>query len=108
VVRGNLRNSEDGNIVDSYIAISYNTLMKTVLYTSDALKDLKRHGNMATRVRTAINEYAADQLAHANNVTEMVGSTGKRMRISSYRVLFEEDDTTITVTKIAPRGGVYD
>ena len=82
--------------------------MKTVRYTVDAARDLKRHGSMAARVRKAIDEYAKEGGAHANNVTRLVGSTGSRMRIADYRVIFEETETAITVTKIAPRGGVYD
>jgi mRNA interferase RelE/StbE len=81
--------------------------MKALSYTSDAAKDLRRHGNMAKRLRDAINEYAADPKAHANNVTTMKGSTAKRLRVGTYRIIFEETDTDITVTKIGPRGGVY-
>ena len=34
--------------------------MKTVRYTGDAARDLRRHGNMADRIRKAIAEYAND------------------------------------------------
>jgi len=30
------------------------------------------------------------------------------MRVGDYRAIFEETETAITVTKIAPRGGAYD
>jgi mRNA interferase RelE/StbE len=82
--------------------------MKAVRYTVDAAWDLKRHGNVAARVRKTISAYADEGGAHANNVIRMVGSTGSRMRIGNFRVLFEETETAITVTKIAPRGGAYD
>lgn len=82
--------------------------MRTVVYTASALRDLKRHGNVAGRVRKALNEYVADQQAHANNVTQLVGSTGFRMRIGDFRAIFETTETTIIVTKIAPRGAAYD
>lgn len=82
--------------------------MKIVRYTAEAARDLRRHGNMAARVRKAISEYAEGNSAHANNVTRLVASTGSRMRIGDYRVIFEEAETAITVTKIAPRGGAYD
>ncbi len=82
--------------------------MKAVRYTVDAARDLKRHGNMAARVRKALGEYAEGGGAHANNVIRMVGSTGSRMRVGEFRVLFEESETAITVTKVAPRSGVYD
>lgn len=83
-------------------------MTKTVTYTGDAAKDLKRHGNMAKRLRQAIADYAADSQAHANNVDPMAGSTAKRMRVGDYRIIFEETDTEILVTKVGPRGNVYD
>lgn len=82
--------------------------MKSVRYTADALRDLKRHGNMAARVRKALTEYAADGIAHANNVTQLVGSTAYRMRVADFRVIFEETDDAVLVTRIGPRGSVYD
>ena len=82
--------------------------MKAVTYTADAAKDLKRHGNMARRILKAVAEYAADPAAHTNNVTRLVGSQASRMRMGDYRVIFVETDATITVTRIGPRGDVYD
>jgi mRNA interferase RelE/StbE len=44
--------------------------------------------------------------AHANNVTQLVGASAKRLQVGDFRVIFEEADATIVVTKIGPRGGV--
>lgn len=82
--------------------------MKTVRYTGDAAKDLRRHGNMAARIRKAITDYASDPKAHANNLDHLTGMPFKRMRVGEYRVIFEETATEIRVTKVGPRGGVYD
>jgi len=82
--------------------------MKTIIYSRDAARDLRRHGNMAGRIRKAVREYAADQAAHAHNVKPLVGSSQKRMRVGDFRILFNETETEIMVTKAAPRGGVYD
>ncbi|WP_135470538.1 type II toxin-antitoxin system RelE family toxin [Crenalkalicoccus roseus] len=82
--------------------------MKLVRYTADAARSLRRHGNMAARIRRAIGEYATDQAAHANNVRPLVGSSAKRLRVGDFRVIFEETETEILVTKIGPRGSVYD
>jgi len=82
--------------------------MKTVRYTLDAMQDLKRHGNVANRIRKAIADYAADPLAHANNVKALKGSAALRMRVGDYRVVFMEDAAGIVVTRVGPRGDVYD
>jgi mRNA interferase RelE/StbE len=82
--------------------------MKRVLYTTEALRNLKRHGNMAARIRRAIEEYAEDPAAHTNNVTRLVGSSASRMRIGDYRVIFVETDAALSVVRIGPRGGIYD
>lgn len=82
--------------------------MKTVRYHPDALKSLKRHGNIAAHLRKAIDEYAAETGAHANSVARLIGLSGNRLRVGDFRVIFEESDTEIFVTKIGPRGNVYD
>ena len=82
--------------------------MKTVTYSRDAARDLRRHGKMAARIRAAITGYAGDPKAHANNVKSLAGSSAKRLRVGDFRVIFDETETAITVTKVGPRGGVYD
>jgi mRNA interferase RelE/StbE len=82
--------------------------MRTISYTIGALKDLKRHGNVAARIRKALNEFAEGTGAHVNNVTQLVGEAAFRMRVGDFRVIFEATETTIIVTKIGPRGDVYD
>ena len=82
--------------------------MKTVRYSAQAIANLKRYGNMTARVRKAINEYAADPAAHANNVTRLAGSPASRMRVADYRVIFVETEQELVVTRIGPRGDVYD
>ena len=82
--------------------------MKTVRYLRDAQSALRRHSNVAARLRKAINDYAADPVAHANNVTRLVASSAWRMRVGDFRVIFEETDDEIIVTRIAPRGSAYD
>ena len=94
--------------IDRVIALRYNHTMKAVRYSAEAIANLKRYGNMARRVRKAINEYAADPTAHANNVTRLVGSPASRMRVADYRVIFVETEQELVVTRIGPRGNVYD
>jgi mRNA interferase RelE/StbE len=81
--------------------------MKTVRYLRDAQAALRRHSNVAARLRKALTDYAADPAAHANNVTLLVGTAAKRIRVGDYRIIFEETETELVVSKIAPRGEVY-
>ncbi len=78
--------------------------MKTVRYHPDAVRSLKRYGNVAARLRKAMDDYAAETGAHANNVTRLVGSPAFRLRVGDFRAIFEETETDIFVTAIAPRG----
>jgi mRNA interferase RelE/StbE len=94
--------------IDPIIAHRYVLAVKTIRYTTEALRNLKRHGNMATRVRRAIEEYAADPAAHANNVTQLVGSSARRMRVGGYRVILVETDAEFSTARVGPRGGVYE
>lgn len=82
--------------------------MRTVRYLRDAQKALKRHQNVAPRIRQAIADYAADPAAHANNVTQLAGSPLKRMRVGDFRIILAETETEIAVAVIAPRGSAYD
>lgn len=71
-----------------------------------AAKQLRKHGNVAQRIRKAIGEYAESPAAHANNVKALVGSDALRMRVGDYRVIFTETEMEITVLAIGPRGGI--
>lgn len=82
--------------------------MKIVRYTKGAAKDLRRHGNVADRVRGALSDYAANPAAHANNVVRLAGVPLLRLRVGDYRAIFEETDDSIIVTKVRPRGSAYD
>jgi mRNA interferase RelE/StbE len=82
--------------------------VKRVRYTADALKALKRHGNMAERIMQTMREYAAGTGAHANNVKALQGSSALRLRIGDFRVIFSETDIEIIVTGLGPRGRIYD
>lgn len=82
--------------------------MKEVRYTRDAAKALRKHRNVADRIRQALTAYAADPQQHVNNVTQLVGSEAKRMRVGDFRAIFVETDTELLVVKIAPRGEAYE
>jgi len=83
-------------------------LGRTVRYTPDALKALRRHGNVAARLMKVIRDYAEEPVSHANNVKKLKGSTALRLRVGGYRIIFEEAGSELVVTDIGPRGSIYD
>jgi mRNA interferase RelE/StbE len=82
--------------------------MKTLVILSAAAKFLRRNRADSERIIGKIEGYAADAAAFANNAKRLTGSTALRLRIGDFRVIFEETETEIIVTKIGPRGAVYD
>ena len=79
--------------------------MKTVTYTRSAAHDLRKHRAEAKRIMDKVQRYAE---TGAGDVTELKGISRKRLRVGDFRVIFEETETEITVTKIGPRGDVYE
>jgi mRNA interferase RelE/StbE len=82
--------------------------VKTVRYTKAATRALLRHRNRAKLIIAKIDAYAQSPESQADNVKQLTGSEAKRLRIGDFRVLFTEDEATITVLDIGPRGGIYD
>jgi mRNA interferase RelE/StbE len=82
--------------------------VKQVVYTKAAARALlKMPANTATRVREKIAEYAADPTSLANNVKQLQGRSGIRLRVGDWRVIME-DGVVLEVQEIGPRGSVYD
>jgi mRNA interferase RelE/StbE len=77
--------------------------MKNVVYTSSARADLKRHQSIAKRIVAKIDAYAA---TGAGDIKRWDRVT--RLRVTDFRVIFEETADEIIVTKIGPRGTVYE
>ena len=79
--------------------------MKKVNYTLSAFKDLQRLRSQAARIMSKVSAYAENGEGKA---TELVGQSGKRLRVGDFRVIFVETDDEIVVTKVGPRGSIYD
>ena len=62
---------------------------------------------MANRITKKLAAYADNPASLANQVTELRGGHGKRLRVGDFRVLFEETATEIIVSDIGPRGATY-
>ena len=82
--------------------------VKRVVVLPAALKFLRRYRSEAPKLMAKMEAYAANPASQANNVKALSGSSGKRLRVGDYRVIFEESLDEIVVTKIGPRGGVYE
>lgn len=82
--------------------------MKQVVLLPNAAKALRKHRADAERILSKIEAYSANPKSFANKIKAMQGSSGLRLRVGEYRVIFEETDSEIIVTKIGPRGSVYD
>lgn len=82
--------------------------MKQFLFSRAAATALRRRANRAKLIRAKIDQYAADPVSLANNVTELVGIDGKRLRVGDFRVLFSETEEAIFIEDIGPRGAIYD
>lgn len=95
-------------MLDYTVVIRYIMGMKQVTYTKSALKTLRRMpANVAKLIMTKVGQYAADPASLANNVTNLKGRDGIRLRVQDWRVIML-DGVVIEVLDIGPRGGIYD
>lgn len=82
--------------------------MKRVRYTADAARALKRHAQVADRLRRKLSEYAENPASQANNVKALTGVDAKRLRSGDFRVIFTETAEEILVIAVGPRGSIYE
>lgn len=85
--------------------------MYEVVFTKEADRTLRKlPRNVATLIRTKINEIAANPYGQHNNVTKLTGREGYRLRVGDWRVLYELRDNQLLmlVVKMGPRGSVYE
>jgi mRNA interferase RelE/StbE len=79
--------------------------VKEIRYTSAAASDLRKYRSVAKRLLAKLERYGQ---TGAGDVTQLVGSTAKRLRDGDILMIFVESETEILVTKIAPRGQIYE
>jgi mRNA interferase RelE/StbE len=80
-----------------------------VRYTKTALKALARMPTVAARlIRGKIEQYAEAPASLANNVRELQGRDGHRLRVGDWRVIFDQDGVVLDVLQIGPRGSIYE
>jgi mRNA interferase RelE/StbE len=84
--------------------------MYKIIFTKDAQKTLLRlPSNTAILVRQKLEQLAEDPFASNLNAKKLQNRQGYRLRIGDWRVIYElqNDELTILIMKIAPRGEVY-
>lgn len=82
--------------------------MRRIVYSRLALKQLKAIPQaIATRIRSKIEQYAADPTSLAGNVCKLQGREGYRLRVGDYRVIFDDDGNVLDILGVGPRGSVY-
>src|SRR5690606_12008295 len=70
--------------IDYNVALSYIVEVRQITYTRAAIKTLRKMpANTARLIMAKVEQYAADPASLANNVTELKGRTGRRLRVNS-------------------------
>ena len=61
------------------------------------------------RIVAKVKDVAADPFAPNNNLGKLQGRDGYRLRIGSWRVIYDLDDDrrVMRVLEVGPRGGIY-
>tara|TARA_R110002124_G_scaffold65453_2_gene178996 strand:+ start:214 stop:453 length:240 start_codon:yes stop_codon:yes gene_type:complete len=79
--------------------------MKTVRFSNDCNKALRKLRGEASRIVAKIERYAE---TGAGDVTAQVGTDYMRIRIGDYRAILSESDTEILVVRIGHRREIYE
>ena len=75
--------------------------MKTIILTASAAKDLEALDKGAReQVEAGLEQYA---ITGRGDVKALSGQPGYRLRVGRYRVIFDEDQTTILAVYIGKR-----
>jgi mRNA interferase RelE/StbE len=82
--------------------------VKKIVFLRPARAALLKHRNVARRIEEKISDYAVDPKSLADVVTELRGTSLKRLRVGDFRIVFEETKTEIIVSRIGPRGSIYE
>ena len=64
--------------------------------------------NEAKRVRQKIEAYASNPASQVNNVVQLKGRDGFRLRVGDWRVIFDKQGNVMAILAIGPRGSIYE
>ena len=79
-----------------------------VTYRKKALKVLRRlPANQSKKIEDKIKEYTTNPKSQADNVTNLRGCDGYRLRVGDWRVILNKNGEILDVLDVGPRGGIY-
>ena len=93
-----------------HVALRTKQSVYSVTYLRDATQGLARlPRNLAARIAEKIEDVAADPYGDHPNVTRLKGRDGYRLRVGSWRIIYDLDDRRrrVTVLAVGSRGQVY-
>lgn len=73
-----------------------------------AIKELRRTGQNASKIRQNIKQYASDPKNLSNNMKVLQGCGEYRLLVGDCRVLFVIENDVMTVTNVRKRDEAYD
>ena len=79
-----------------------------VTYRKKALKVLRRlPANQSKKIEDKIKEYTTNPKSQADNVTNLRGRDGYRLRVGDWRVILNKNGEILDVLDVGPRGRIY-
>lgn len=85
-------------------------MARRVEYSREAARTLARiDAATSKRIRSKMQQLAADPASLARNVKALKGGAGlRRLRVGDWRVIYTETLVVIEVHKVSPRSSAYD
>ena len=84
-------------------------MARQVEYSREAAKSLARIDRATSkRIRSKVEQLAANPGSLARNVKALKGGRLFRLRVGDWRVIYTESLVVVTVERVAPRGSAYE
>ena len=84
--------------------------MKTITYSKDAIRTLRRlPANLSALIVSKIEQLANEPASLGSNLKTLKGRPGEfRLRVGDLRVIMCDDGAVLAVIKVGPRASVYE
>lgn len=82
--------------------------MYGIAYSKSAINSLKRMpAKERRRIHAAIAAYAAKPEARSHQTRKLRGRDAYRLRVGTWRAIFDLDDGTMRILQVGARGSIY-